>query len=183
MNPERLIDPNSYIDNDKLPTLVDLIEEFSKQDVSTFWIDVGEVNAGISLNWKSVIIYDNTGNISVSKELEDRAKRIIDYAITLNGLQRITINFLEQVSFMPIHTDSTDIPEYDTSNTSYNIILPVNDHGWSIVDYKVIKNKKGYPLIFDGQVPHGSMNDTLETRITAYLLIDKTQFKNDVTQR
>lgn len=177
MDTERLLEPDCYIDNNKLSALVDLIEEFSKQDVSKFWIDVGEQNVGVSINWKSIIMYDNTGNISVSEELEKSARHIVEYATTLKGLQRITINFLKSYSFMPIHVDGDDTREYDASNLSYNIILPVNDHGWSIVDYKVIKNKKGYPLIFDGQVPHGSMNDTLETRITAYLLIDKTQFK------
>lgn len=180
MDTEILLGPNSYIDNDKLPKLVDLIEEFSKQDLSKFWIDVGEKNVGVSINWKSIIMYDTTGNISVSKELEECSKHIVKYATNLTGLQRITINFLKGYSFMPIHVDGDDSKEYDTSiNLSYNIIVPVTDHGQSIIDYKVIKNKKGYPLIFDGQIPHGAMNDKLETRITIYLQVDKKQFKND----
>ena len=179
---ELLLDPSTYIDNDKLPAFVELVEEFLKQDVSKFWIDVGEQNVGVSINWKSIIVYDTTGNISVSEELEESARHIIEYAITLKGLQRITINFLKGYSFMPIHVDGDDTKEYDSSNLSYNIIVPVTDHGQSIVDYKVIKNIRGYPLIFDGQVPHGAMNDTLETRITIYLQVNKTRFKNDSTQ-
>jgi hypothetical protein len=116
-----------------------------------------------------------------SKELEEKLMPIVKYAETIPGLQRVTINFLEGYSFMPIHVDGEDIPEYDTTNGPYNIIVSVTDHGQSIVDYVVIKNKKGYPLIFHGQVPHGAMNDTLQTRITLFLLVDKTRFIHEST--
>jgi hypothetical protein len=77
---------------------------------------------------------------------------------------------------MPIHIDDETKPEYDESSEYYNIIVPVNSLGWSIVDYKVMKNEKCKPLIFNGQVPHGAMNDTLETRITIYLIVEKSRF-------
>ena len=171
--------PDSYIDIEKIPRLIHLIEEFSKQDISKFWIDVSEKVIDVSLNWKSIIVYDTTGNYDVSKELKDLTKDIISHAVTLSGLNRITINFLMRYSFMPIHTDTPEKADYDFSNSDFNMIVPCDSNGWSIVDYKVIKNVKGTPLVFDGQVPHGAMNDTTNTRITAYLLIDKKYFKND----
>lgn len=173
--------PDSYIDIEKIPRLIHLIEEFSKQDISKFWIDVSEKVIDVSLNWKSIIVYDTTGNYDVSEELKDLAKDIISHAVTLSGLNRITINFLMRYSFMPIHTDTPEKADYDFSNSDFNMIVPCDSNGWSIVDYKVIKNVKGIPLVFDGQVPHGAMNDTTNTRITAYLLIDKKYFKNDRT--
>lgn len=176
-----LLDPSTYIDNDKLPILVDLVEEFSKQELSHLWFDVGEVHVGRSINWKS-IAYDLRDKHFASKELEEKLAPIVEYAETMVGLKRVTINFLEGYSFMPIHVDGDeDIPEYDTRNGSYNVVVPVTDHGQSIVDYVVVKNKKGHPLIFHGQVPHGAMNDTLQTRITLFLIVDKTRFIHDST--
>ena len=154
-----------------------------KQDVSKYWIDVGEKNVGVSINWKSIIMYDTTNNYQVSDELKLAIPNIVDYATTMPGLHRITVNFLTGFSFMPIHTDTDYLPDYDTSSTNYNIILPITDFGQSIVDYRVIRNKKGDALIFDGQVPHGAINDTTGTRITIYLLVDKTRFTNDSTER
>ena len=171
--------PESYIDHDKIPKLVEFVEAFSKQDISKYWIDVSEKVIDISLNWKSIIVYDKTGNYLVSNDVMMLASDIINYAGKINGLNRITINFLSRYSFMPIHTDTPEKADYDFSNSDFNMIVPCNTKGWSIIDYKVIKNVKGVPLIFDGQVPHGAMNDTTDTRITAYLLIDKKYFKND----
>lgn len=174
-----LLAPSAYVDNDKLPKLVDLIDNFSKQDISKFWVDVGEMNVGTSINWKCVVMYDVDSTWAVSTELKEHASNIIDYIKTLKGIRRITVNFLEKGSFMPLHVDNEELPEYDTSSPYYNIIIPVTNNGQSIIDDRVIKNQKGYPLIFDGQVPHGAMNNTLERRITIYLMIDKTEFKND----
>lgn len=171
-----LLSPKDYLDNDKLEGLVDLVDQFSKQDISKFWIDVGELNVGTSINWKSVVPYDVDATWTVSPELEETARNIIDYVKSINGISRVTINLLQKYSFMPIHIDDDTRPEYDDTSRYYNIIIPVNDHGWSIVDYKVIKNKKGEPLIFNSQVPHGAMNDTLETRITIYLIVEKSRF-------
>jgi hypothetical protein len=176
-----LVDPLRYTDIDKIPKLIDLIDDLTSHDVSKFWIDVSEKVIDVSLNWKSLIIYDNTGNYDVPNELTDMAKDIIEYTKTISGLNRITVNFLMRYSFMPIHTDTPDKPDYDTSNNSYNMIYPVDGNGWSIVDYKVIKNEKGKALVFDGQVPHGAMNDTTYTRKTVYLLLEKKYFKNDCT--
>jgi hypothetical protein len=174
-----LIDPASYIDIAKISKLIELVENFSKKDPSKHWIDVSEKVIDISLNWKSIIVYDKTGNYEVSDEVKISAGDIIEYAAEISGLNRITINFLLRYSFMPIHTDTPEKADYDFSNTNFNMIVPCDNNGWSIVDYKVIKNKKGVPLVFDGQVPHGAMNDTGNTRLTAYLLLDKKYFKND----
>lgn len=174
----RLISVENYIDKERLPTLVNLVSQFSKQDLDKLLVDVGELNVGTSINWKSAVVYDTNGSWSVGAELQSKARSIIEFARTVPGVNRITINFLQKYSFMPIHIDDESKSEYDDSGQYYNIILPVNDHGWSIVDFTVIKNKIGEPLIFSGQVPHGAMNDTLETRITIYMIVEKKQFKH-----
>ena len=171
-----LLNSETYLDHDKLPMLVDLVDEYTKQDLSKFWVDVGEHNVGRSINWKSVIVYDVDNTWPISNELADHAKNIINFANTIPGINRITINLLNEYSFMPIHIDDETRPEYDDSSKYYNIILSVNSVGWSIVDYKVIKNEKYQSLIFNSQVPHGAMNDILETRITIYLIVEKSRF-------
>jgi hypothetical protein len=52
----------------------------------------------------------------------------------------------------------------------------MDNNGYSIIDYKLIKNKAGETLVFDGQLPHGGMNDTLETRVTIFLNVNKEAF-------
>ena len=179
MKDSLLLSPTSYIETDKFPKLIELVEEFSQQDLSDVWSDVGEDNVGTSINWKSVS-YDIHDDYFSNPGLEEKMHSIVNYVKAMQGVKRITINYLSKYSFMPIHVDGgDDIPEYDTSNSSYNVIIPITDHGQSIIDYTVIKNKKGEPLIFDGMVPHGAMNDTLHTRITIFLLINKTKFTND----
>jgi aspartyl/asparaginyl beta-hydroxylase (cupin superfamily) len=83
---------------------------------------------------------------------------------------------------MPIHIDNEEYGEYDFSGKYLNIILPVTSNGWSVVDYKLIKNKRGEAIMFSGQVPHGAMNDTNETRVSIYLIVEKSRFKNDDTE-
>ncbi len=121
-----LIDPSSYIDADKILRLAELVEEFSKQDISKHWIDVSEKEFDFSLNWKSIIVYDKTGNYEVSDELKILAGDIIEYAAKISGLNRITINFLLRYSFMPIHTDTPEKADYDFSNTDFNMIFYKN---------------------------------------------------------
>lgn len=174
-----LLNPDIYLDKDKLPTLVDLVEKFVKQDLSKFWIDVGEHNEGISINWKSVIVYEQDDTWPVSDELAELAKDIRNFVDEMPGINRVTINLLDKLSFMPIHVDDDTKSEYDFSGKHYNIVIPITDCGWSIVDYKVLKNKKGQVLMFSGQVPHGALNDTRETRVSIYLIVEKTRFKND----
>ena len=166
----------SYIDHDKIPKLISLVEEFSKQDLADVWIDVGELNVGTSINWKSIIPYDTGDSWAVSELLNQKASDIISHAKTMKGIHRVTLNYLQKYSFMPIHVDDETRPEYDMDGQYYNIIVSVNGLGWSILDYKVIKNTPGQVLVFDGQVPHGAMNDTLETRITIYLIVEKAYF-------
>lgn len=178
---ETLLAPDTYIDRDKLPALIELVEDFSKQDIYHLLNDVGEDHVGISINWKSVA-YDFRDRKFSNEALADKLQSIIEYAGQVPGINRVTINFLERYSFMPLHVDNDDLEEYDFSGMSYNIIIPVTNFGQSIVGDRVIKNKKGYPLIFDGQVPHGAMNDTLDTRITIFLLVEKTRFTNDSTK-
>lgn len=175
--PNILIEPSTYIGINKIEKLLEILEKFIENDISRFCIDVGEMNVRFSINWKSLILFDKTNNFKIDPDLEKIAADVVEYSNTIEGLNRITINFLMRYSFMAMHTDTPSKDDYDTSGTMYNMILPINDNGWSIVDYKVIKNKKGHPLIFDGQIPHGAMNDTPEIRKTVYLLIDKNYFK------
>lgn len=172
-----LIEPQTYIDINKIEKLVEKIEKFVENDISRFCIDVGEMNVGFSINWKSLILFDATNNFIIDDNLEKLAEDIIEYSKTISGLKRITVNFLMRYSFMAMHTDTPSKLDYDTSGNMYNMIAPINDNGWSIIDYKVIKNKKKQYLIFDGQIPHGAMNDTPEIRKTVYLLIEKKYFK------
>jgi hypothetical protein len=126
MENSMLLNSKTYLDNDKIPSLVDLVDEYTKQDLSKFWVDVGEHNVGRSINWKSVIVYDIDNTWPVSEELAKHAKSIIDFANTIPGINRITINLLQSFSFMPIHIDDETRPEYDDSGKYYNIIIPVN---------------------------------------------------------
>jgi hypothetical protein len=177
-----LLDRESYLDNDKLPILLGMVEELLKQDLSKFSFDVGEYNAGITINWRSIIIFDVDGCWQVSDELAQKVKHITDFTKTVPGINRITINFLEKHTCMPIHIDNEEYGEYDFSGKYLNIILPVTSNGWSVVDYKLIKNKRGEAIMFSGQVPHGAMNDTNETRVSIYLIVEKSRFKNDDTE-
>ena len=174
-----IVEPETYVDFDKIPTLVEYVNEFVKQDMSKFWVDVGEKNVGESIRWYSIIVmpYENGDAYwTYNQELEDKAKHIIDYVKDMAGVERCAINILEKVSLIPIHLDDDKRPEHDTSGRLYNILIPLNDNGWSLVDGNMIKNKAGVPLVFDGQLPHGGMNDTLDTRMTIFLNVRKESF-------
>jgi hypothetical protein len=173
-----ILPPESYIDNDKIPKLVEFVEEFMKQDVSNFWVDIGEKNVGTSINWKSIIVnpYADDEYWSFNQEFDDKARHIIDYVKTMKGVERFAINVLFKASLIPIHVDDNRRPEYDDTGRYYNLLIPIYDHGYSIIDYKLIKNKTRVALVFDGQLPHGGMNDTLETRITLFLNVNKEAF-------
>jgi hypothetical protein len=176
MKNSKLLDPSSYIDNDKISTLADLVEEFTKQDITKFWVDVGNKEVNHSINWKAMVVYDETNNHPITESLA-----VVNFAKAMRGIRRVTINRLEKYSFMPIHVDTDSLGEYDESGLDNNIIVPIDSNGWSIVDYKVYKNKRSHPVIFEPQIPHGSMNDTSDPRITIYLLVDKRYFNNDNT--
>jgi|APGre2960657505_1045072.scaffolds.fasta_scaffold155545_1 hypothetical protein len=173
-----ILPPESYADNHKIPKLVEYVEELMKHDVSDFWVDIGEKNVGTSINWKSIIVnpYDIDAYYTFNQGLEDIAKHIMDHAKIMKGVERFAINVLFKASLIPIHVDDDTRPEYDNTGRCYNILIPLYDHGYSIVDYKLIKNKARVPLVFDGQLPHGGMNDTLETRITIFLNVNKEAF-------
>ena len=176
----------NYKDCAKLPCLINLVEEFIKGDMSSFWVTIGEeetATTGLKLGWNSIIAYDTTGKNVVLDNLSKAALEIIEYAKTISGLDRITLNFLKPLSLMPIHIDGKPGPvkdiglgEYDISGPHYNVIIPVNTAGRSIIDDKVISNEQGKAIVFDCQIPHGAMNDSLETRITIFLLINKEEF-------
>ena len=169
----------NYNDHAKLPYLTTLVEEFIKGDMSSFWITIGEeetAGTGLELGWNSIILYDTTGKNTVLDKVSIAGSEIIEYAKKIDNLDRITLNFLKPLSLMPIHVDGNDLDEYDTSGPHYNIILPVNTAGRSIIGDKVILNEKGKSIVFDCQIPHGAMNDSLETRITIFLLVNKENF-------
>lgn len=173
-----MLEPENYISNDKIPKLVEYVTEFVKQDMSKFWVDVGEKNVGETIRWYSIIVipFDGDAFWVHNQELEDQAKHIIDYCKTMEGVERVAINILDKVSLIPIHLDDDKRPEYDSSGRHYNIIIPIDNNGYSIIDNKLFKNSTGVPLMFDGQLPHGGMNDTLEKRVTIFLNVNKKAF-------
>lgn len=174
-----LIDPLTYVDYEKLLVLSDLIQKFVEHDCSRYWFDVSELEDEFSLNWKAIVLLDRTNNWKIDTVLKPYTQDIINYALTIKGMSRITVNFLLKRSFIPIHTDTPSKKDYDDSCSLYNVILPLDDNGWSIIDYQVLKNQKNSMLVFDGQVPHGALNETAGMRKTVYLLIEKKYFKND----
>lgn len=173
-----ILEPEAYVDNNKIPRLIELVQEFVKKGVDHLGVDIGEKNVGQSINWKSIIVvpYEKDEYWTHSPELDDKAKDVIAFAKDMAGVERFAINILYKCSLIPIHLDDDSRPEYDNSGRYYNIIIPLDDNGWSIIDSKLIKNKAGSTLVFDGQLPHGGMNDTLETRITIFLNVNKKAF-------
>ena len=166
-----MINPNTYKDIELLPTLVDNVLSFTQRgDLSNFFIDVGEFNVGKSINWKAIVVWDVTGNYVIENELKEVAEPIIDIAKNIPGLQRITINFLGPMSVMPMHQDS------EGYTNDYNMIIPITDNGWFLLDGKVFKSSKNEKIVFDGCILHGVMNDSFDERISLYLLIDKGRF-------
>ena len=178
MEQTMILEPSAYVDNDKIPKLVELVQEFMKQDVDHLGVDIGEKNVGQSINWKSIIVipYAKDEYWTHNQELDDKAKHIIEHAKNMQGVERFAINILYKCSLIPIHLDDDKRPEYDSSGSYYNIIIPMDNNGYSIVDYKLIKNKAGETLVFEGQLTHGVMNDTLETRVTIFLNVNKEAF-------
>jgi len=178
METPMILEASAYVDNDKIPKLVELVKEFVKQDVDHLGVDIGEKNVGESINWKSIIVipYEKDEYWTHNQELDDKAKAVVEYAKGMAGMERFAINILYKCSLIPIHLDDDQRPEYDSSGRYYNIIVPMDNNGYSIIDYKLIKNKIGNTLVFDGQLPHGGMNDTLDTRITIFLNVNKKAF-------
>lgn len=166
-----MIESSKYKEIKILPILVDKISLFVKEhDLTDFFIDVGELNVGRSINWKAIILWDETDSYIIKPDLQNAASSVIAVAETMPGLKRITINFLDPMSVMPMHRDS----EEPTPN--YNMIIPITDNGWFILDDKVIKSTKNEKILFDGSSLHGVMNDSFERRISVYLLISKDRF-------
>jgi hypothetical protein len=178
MEQPMILESSAYVGNDKIPKLVELVQKFMKQDVDHLGVDIGEKNVGQSINWKSIIVipYAKDEYWTHNQELDDKAKHIIEHAKSMQGVERFAINILYKCSLIPIHLDDDKRPEYDSNGSYYNIIIPMDNNGYSIIDYKLIKNKEGETLVFDGQLPHGGMNDTLETRVTIFLNVNKEAF-------
>lgn len=166
-----MIDSSTYKEATLVPTLVSKINSFiENEDLSNFFIDVGEYNVGRSINWKAIVLWDVTGNYDISDDLKNAASTVIDVAKMMPGLQRITVNFLGAMAVMPMHKDSEDY------TSDYNMIIPVTDNGWFLLDGKVFKSSKDEQIVFDGCIPHGVMNDSFEERRSVYLLINKGRF-------
>lgn len=175
----------SYIDSQKISGLVELIEELVKQDLRQYMFDLGYeeklpgIINGTFVDWKSITVYDSTEGNPVDKNFAILASKVIDYVKDMDGVVRLVINFLGSFSNMPLHIDNLDLPEYDNSSWYYNMLIPITNHGQSVIDGKVIPNKKGEGLVFDGQVPHAAINQTSDMRITIFLLVDKLKFNNE----
>jgi len=168
-----MIDPSTYKEHSLLPALVNEVTAFTERtDLADFFIDVGEINedVGRSINWKAIVVWDQTRTFVISDKLQKEAASIINVAKTMPGLQRITINILGPMALMPMHQDSEGL------TSDYNMIIPITDNGWFFLDNKVLKSKKHERIVFDGCVLHGVMNDSFDERKSLYLLISKSRF-------
>lgn len=185
MRPE-ILDLKRYVDYQKIPKLVSLAKElFEKIDVEPFKVDVGEKNVGTSIRWYSVIIIPhkhNDAHYVYYEELENAAADLIAHAKSMKGLERLAINILEPCSVVPIHYDNDSDSDDGILCPFYNILVPLDSHGYSIVNNKLIKNEDGVALIFDPQSHHGAINDTLDIRRNFFVKVRNDAFDYDSTE-
>jgi len=185
MRPE-MLELSKYVDHEKIPKLVSLAKElFEKIDLEPFKVDVGKKNVGTSIRWYSVIIVPHKTNdvhYVFHEELESAAKDLICHARSMQGLERLALNILEPCSVVPIHYDNESDSDDRKLCPFYNILVPLDSNGYSIVNNKLIKNEDGQAIIFDPQSQHGAMNDTLEIRRNFFIKVRNEAFNYDSTK-
>jgi hypothetical protein len=175
----KILEPSSYLDLAKLPSLIELVENFCNQPISTHLVDVGLKDEGIASNYSAVVIYDITGESVINDELAQLVQPITAYSRNINDLNRIFVNFLNPNSTVPVHLENPTLPEYNNDVVfSYNIIVPVTTHGSHIIDNTTLVSVKGSPIIFNGQVPHGTINNSTQTHIWVTMIVDSSRFIN-----
>jgi hypothetical protein len=175
--------PNeSYVDIHKMEKLTELVHELiEKINVKPFGVDVGKVNNEPFRGWYSVIVlpFEREDVFYVRyPELHEAAQDVINYAKTMKGLDRLAINILEPGCLLPLHYDNWTNADDMGDPPHYNILVPLNGNGHSIVNDKLYVNKKDEPLIFDPQSYHGGFNSTYEDRYNYFIKIKNEAFNN-----
>ena len=175
----KILEPNTYLDLAKLPSLIELIEEFCSQPISAYQLDVGVRIHGVSINYFTIPVYDLTGEFVISDDLEPLARPIIAYSRNIADVERIFINFLNPNSSIPNHLGDPTLPEYngeDVVSVNYNVVVPVNTHGFHVVDNTTLVSVKGSPIIFNDQVYRSTINNSNQTHIWITMIIDPSRF-------
>jgi hypothetical protein len=181
MNRPAILDAKDYVDYDKIPKLVSLVKElFQNIDLEPFKVDIGEKNVGTTIRWYSVIIIPHTDVQEDAyyiryKELDEAAADLVAHAKSMEGMERLALNILEPCSVVPMHYDNySDDDEKECAY--YNLLVPLDNNGYSIVGEKLIKNKDEEPIVFDPQTYHGGMNDALDIRRNFFCKIKNEAF-------
>jgi hypothetical protein len=178
--------PNeSYIDFDKIPQLTSLIQQLvDTVDIKSFGVDVGVANEGIHIGWYSTIVmpFEHIDSFYVKyPELHEAAQDVLEFAKTMQGVDRIAINTLAPVALLPLHYDNEANEDDDILIPHYNLLVPLTDGGHSIVNDKLYENHYGVPIIFDPQALHGAINSTREWRMNYFVKVKNEAFRNDST--
>jgi hypothetical protein len=178
--------PNeSYIDFDKIPQLTSLIQQLvDTVDIKSFGVDVGVANEGIHIGWYSTIVmpFEHIDSFYVKyPELHEAAQDVLEFAKTMQGVDRIAINTLAPVALLPLHYDNEANEDDDILIPHYNLLGPLTDGGHSIVNDKLYENHYGVPIIFDPQALHGAINSTREWRMNYFVKVKNEAFRNDST--
>lgn len=175
--------PNeSYVDLHKIDRLTELVHELiEKIDVKPFGVDVGKANNEPLLKgWYSVIVlpfeYEDTHYV-LYPELHEAAQDMINYAKTMEGLERIAINILEPGCLLPLHYDNWTNADDIGDPPHYNILVPLNGRGHSVVNDKLYVNEQDVPIIFDPQSYHGGFNSTYEDRYNYFVKVKNEAFR------
>ena len=169
----KILEPNTYLDLAKLPSLIELVEEFCSQPISAHKIDVGLKDEGIVSNYSAVVVYDTTGVFIISDDLEQLAQPIIAYSRNIADVGRIFINFLNPNSTIPMHLGD---PAPSGTVPSYNVIVPVTTHGLHVIDNTTLVSVKGSPIIFDHEVYRSTINNSNQTHIWVTMIVDSSRF-------
>jgi len=173
----KILEPSSYLDLAKLPSLIELIEEFCSQPISSHLVDIGLKDEGIASNYSAVVIYDITGDSIISDDLEQLVRPIIAYSRNMTGVERIFINFLNPNSSIPSHLGDPTLPGYNGEIcSSYNIVVPVTTHGLHVIDNTTLVSVKGSPIIFDQEVYRSTINNSNQTHIWITIIVDSSRF-------
>ena len=169
----KILEPSSYLDLAKLPSLIELIEEFCSQPISSHLVDVGLRDEGVVSNYFAVVVYDTTEVFTISDDLEQLAQPIIAYSRNMVDVVRIFINFLNPNSTIPMHQGDPTPPG---TVPSYNVIVPVTTHGLHVIDNTTLISVKGSPIIFDQEVYRSTINNSNQTHIWITIIVDSSRF-------
>lgn len=170
-----MIDSSTYKDIDRLLDLISKIKSFvNETDLSEYTVNI--IDPKIT-DRSGIVLWNVHTNHDIDNNLKNLASDVTDIVKTFTGLQRIIVNFLGPMSCMPMHID------HEEPNNDYNMVIPLTNNGWFLLDDKVIKSTSDKIIIFDGTTLYGVMNDTTEKRISVYFSIDKERFSSVVDEK